>query len=303
MASNDFLPFAAAGGANVISQSTYAALAALGPGFSTGIAPSNQLNKVWRQSSIMAAVLAQFMADVSGQNSTDDGTTASLLANLQATSQLADYGADIGAANAYQVTLVAGNNIPLTVGTRVRFQAGHANTGASTFVLNGSASKPIVGQDYNALTGGEIAAGSQVELVYEPSIGSGSWVIQANGGGYAKSVTPPADDNTTKVATTAWAQAQGVPLTTGATLAGTGHINLGNGLKLKWGTVSLGGTSGTITMGGTAFTSASTYTVIAGVGDSSGGYVVTTRTNGTQFTANISSTSGGTDVTYFAIGV
>ncbi|MDF0501638.1 hypothetical protein POK33_13005 [Burkholderia cenocepacia] len=84
MATNDFLVFGGGSSPNVIDQATYAALAARLSGFQSGTALSAQLNKVWRQSSIMAAVLAQFTANFSGQNAVDDGTTATLLANLQA---------------------------------------------------------------------------------------------------------------------------------------------------------------------------------------------------------------------------
>ncbi|WP_322073320.1 hypothetical protein [Burkholderia cepacia] len=84
MATNDFLVFGGGSSPNVIDQPSYAALAARLAGFQSGTALSAQLNKVWRQSSIMAAVLAQFTANFSGQNSVDDGTTATLLANLQA---------------------------------------------------------------------------------------------------------------------------------------------------------------------------------------------------------------------------
>ncbi|MDN7488467.1 hypothetical protein QZM35_12235 [Burkholderia sp. AU45274] len=83
MATNDFLVFGGGSSPNVIDQATYAALAARLGGFQSGTALSAQLNKVWRQSSIMAAVLAQFTANFSGQNSVDDGTIATLLANLQ----------------------------------------------------------------------------------------------------------------------------------------------------------------------------------------------------------------------------
>ncbi|MBR8351176.1 hypothetical protein KDX21_11415 [Burkholderia cenocepacia] len=84
MATNDFLVFGGGSSPNVIDQATYAALSARLSGFQSGTALSAQLNKVWRQSSIMAAVLAQFTANFSGQNSVDDGSTATLLANLQA---------------------------------------------------------------------------------------------------------------------------------------------------------------------------------------------------------------------------
>ncbi|UXZ62527.1 hypothetical protein NUJ28_07375 [Burkholderia multivorans] len=83
MANNNFKPFAAAAGANVMAQADYEALAALLTGFQSGTAQSAQLNKVWRQSSIMAAVLGQFIADLTGQDAIDDGTTATLLANLK----------------------------------------------------------------------------------------------------------------------------------------------------------------------------------------------------------------------------
>lgn len=82
---NDFLPFAVGGSANVLTQAQYAALTSLlQNGFQSGIANSQQLNKVWRQSSIMAAVLAQFIVNTTGQTAIDDGTTATLLANLTA---------------------------------------------------------------------------------------------------------------------------------------------------------------------------------------------------------------------------
>ncbi|MCW5118609.1 hypothetical protein B7L17_011630 [Burkholderia cenocepacia] len=84
MPANDFLVFGGGSSPNVIDQATYAALSARLSGFQSGTAQSNQVNKVLRQSSIMAAVLAQFTANFSGQNSVDDGSTATLLANLQA---------------------------------------------------------------------------------------------------------------------------------------------------------------------------------------------------------------------------
>lgn len=83
MATNDFLPFATGGAANVLTQAQWAALSALLNGFQSGIADSKSINKAFRQSSIMSAVLAQFIVDETGANATDDGTTATLLANLK----------------------------------------------------------------------------------------------------------------------------------------------------------------------------------------------------------------------------
>ncbi len=81
---NDFLTFAAASGANVLTQANYAAMAALPDGFTNGLADAASANKVWRQASIMAAVIAAFIVSESGQPAIDDGTTATLQANLTA---------------------------------------------------------------------------------------------------------------------------------------------------------------------------------------------------------------------------
>lgn len=84
MATNDFLPFAGGVGANVLTQSAYAALTSRTSGFSAGVAKSVELNKVWRQSSIIAAAVAQVVADITGLDAVDDGTTTTLVANLKA---------------------------------------------------------------------------------------------------------------------------------------------------------------------------------------------------------------------------
>lgn len=179
MATSDFLAFASAGGANVISQSTYAALAALGPGFSTGIAPSDQLNKVWRQSSIMSAVLASFMATVSTVNSVDDGTTATLLTSLMTCFGVANFGVDSsGAANVYTVNFSPAMSV--LNGTKVRFTPAHTNNGASTLSVNSSTAEPILGTNLNALVGGELVATIPIEATW--STAHTAWIINTNPG-------------------------------------------------------------------------------------------------------------------------
>lgn len=84
MATNDFLVFGGGSGANVMSQADWLALAQRASGFQSGVAQSAQLNKAWRQSSIMAAAIGQLIADVSGQNVVDDGTMDAILTNLKA---------------------------------------------------------------------------------------------------------------------------------------------------------------------------------------------------------------------------
>lgn len=80
---NDFLPFADAGGANVITQPTYVSLPARTAGFSVGTANSQQLNKVWRQASVIASQIAQFIVDNLAEDVLDDGNTATILDQLK----------------------------------------------------------------------------------------------------------------------------------------------------------------------------------------------------------------------------
>ena len=83
-ATNDFQQFAYSGGANVLSQAAYIALAGtiLDNGYPSGILPSQLLNKTLRQSATMAALIGDLIVAQTGQNATDDGTTTTLLANL-----------------------------------------------------------------------------------------------------------------------------------------------------------------------------------------------------------------------------
>lgn len=83
----DFKPFAIDGGANVIDQAAYEALAALADGFSAGIAPSAQLNKVWRQASFISAGLAELVSTLTGEDVLDDGDLPGFIEKLAAALQ------------------------------------------------------------------------------------------------------------------------------------------------------------------------------------------------------------------------
>jgi hypothetical protein len=110
MATNDFMPFAADPAANVMLQTDYIA-GGFTPrilGFQTGTAISNQLNKVWRQSSLIAAMVSQFTVDETGADMLDDGSTAgqaTLLTNFK------------NAIHAASGAGLAGNYLPLAGGT------------------------------------------------------------------------------------------------------------------------------------------------------------------------------------------
>lgn len=82
MAINNFKAFGTDPLANVLDQASYEALAALALGYTAGIAASNQLNKTWRQSSVISSMIAQYIANQTGLDVLDDGNTATLLANF-----------------------------------------------------------------------------------------------------------------------------------------------------------------------------------------------------------------------------
>lgn len=81
MPTNDFIGFASAGSANIMSQADYAAAAEQTDGVQPGPASSALANKIWRQGANMAAALGRMIA-AQGLNALDDGDIASLLISL-----------------------------------------------------------------------------------------------------------------------------------------------------------------------------------------------------------------------------
>lgn len=92
MAKNEFLPFGTLANANVLSNDEYQVLPARISGFSSGVAKSEELNSVWRQASVIASVLAQFIADKTGQDVLDNGDLAALQASLNSAMLIAGTG-------------------------------------------------------------------------------------------------------------------------------------------------------------------------------------------------------------------
>ena len=82
MATNDIKAFAAAGGANVLTQAEYQALSALSTGFTSGKASAKEVNKAIRQATLVAAALAQFVSDRGEVDVLDDGNVAGLATKL-----------------------------------------------------------------------------------------------------------------------------------------------------------------------------------------------------------------------------
>lgn len=78
---NDFVPWAIGGGANVLTAAAYAALAERTLGAQTGTAVSANFNTAMRQASFITSALAQWMAN-NGINVLDDGILADMVVDL-----------------------------------------------------------------------------------------------------------------------------------------------------------------------------------------------------------------------------
>jgi hypothetical protein len=85
MATNEILPFASTNtGTNLLTQAEYTSDAQRSIGHQPGIARSKLENKVLRQASLMAAGLAEFIADYQANNVTDSLTTQNIADYLYA---------------------------------------------------------------------------------------------------------------------------------------------------------------------------------------------------------------------------
>lgn len=84
MPTNDFIGFASAGSANIMSQADYAAAAEQTDGVQPGPASSALANKIWRQGANMAAAIGGAIVD-QGFDAKDDGDIATLMANVKKT--------------------------------------------------------------------------------------------------------------------------------------------------------------------------------------------------------------------------
>ncbi|HEM7577734.1 TPA: hypothetical protein U2J86_004772 [Serratia marcescens] len=84
MGKNEFLPFGIAANANVLSNADYQALPARTAGFGSGVAKSEEMNSVWRQSSVMASAIGAFIAEKTNRDVLDNGDIDALQSSLEA---------------------------------------------------------------------------------------------------------------------------------------------------------------------------------------------------------------------------
>ena len=178
---NDFKAFAVGAGANVLTQPAYTALAALiTNGFQSGTANSEQLNKVWRQSSVMASVVGDLIVKRTGQDALDNGDTATLLSNFQTAIAYATIATAVGGtANAIQATFPFVPQVAdLVNGMTFQFKATASSTSsAPTFTPNNGVipAKAIVKGNNSSLATNDILTGMWVSLTYDSSLDK--WVI------------------------------------------------------------------------------------------------------------------------------
>ncbi|EOY8740667.1 hypothetical protein ACQFG6_006346 [Klebsiella michiganensis] len=185
MPTNDFKAFATGNSANVISQADYLALAALVSGFSSGKASSAQVNKALRQATVMANVLAQFIADSANVDVLDDGNTAAILSNLKNSMPGRLLGVQVVTSSAL-ITKSAGAK-------KLRIRALGAGAGSS------AAPATAAGQVSISNGGG---AGAYAEGIYDVSALSSATVTIGSGGVGGTAISPNGGDGgTTSVGT------------------------------------------------------------------------------------------------------
>lgn len=185
MSTNDFKAFATGNSANVISQADYLALAALVSGFSSGKASSAQVNKAIRQATVMANVLAQFIADSANVDVLDNGNTAAILSNLKNSMPGRLLGVQVVTSSAL-ITKSAGAK-------KWRIRALGAGAGSS------AAPATAAGQVSISNGGG---AGAYAEGIYDVSALSSATVTIGSGGVGGTAISPNGGDGgTTSVGT------------------------------------------------------------------------------------------------------
>jgi microcystin-dependent protein len=179
MSTNEILQFSETDtGLNLLTQAEYGADAQRLIGHQPGVARSKLTNKAMRQSSLLAAAVAQFIADRQATNVTDLLTPAALATMLQTAMKnaLIPTVAAGGTADAITATFVPAL-ASLTDGQLVLVQHGTANlTTTPTLNANGLGAKTIVKGNNLPLAAGDIpGADYWATYVYDASLTK--WVM------------------------------------------------------------------------------------------------------------------------------
>ncbi|WP_284878712.1 hypothetical protein [Citrobacter portucalensis] len=178
MVINNFKPFATAANANVTAQADWETLPALLSGFMAGKASSTQVNKAIRQASFIAAALAQYTANKSGQDVLDNGDLNGFITKMSAA-----FGKDFQALDA-TLTALAGlatgaNKLPYFTGNDTAAQTDLTSVGRDiigkstiadilTYLQLGEAAKVSLGVDQ---TWQDMTSSRSIGVVYTNTTG------------------------------------------------------------------------------------------------------------------------------------
>ena len=180
MTQNQFKPFATSQSALVQSQEEYENSPAVRDGFRKGLARSQEVNKAIRQATSIAAAVAQFTADKSGEDMLDNGDINTLKQNFEMA--IGSISASLTAEAEGTADGLVASFTPklkqLTQGKTVLVRAKEKNTGKiPTLKVEEFEAKPIVKGNNLSLEAGDIAGGGHwLELQYDSHLDK--WVLQ-----------------------------------------------------------------------------------------------------------------------------
>lgn len=217
MPTNQFLVWAATINANSYTYAQYLALTARTAGVVPGVADGLAANAAWRQTSVMAAMIGQFIVDRVSQDTVDDGTTTALLAQFKAAIQT--YGRIRLTSNLIIYVSPSGSdsNTGLTVGSPFLTLQKAWNYLSQNYDLAGFVATI-------QLANGTYTTGMQAAGPIIGAYGAAAVVVQGNTGTPASVVVSVTSSNCFI------AQEGAVFTVTGVTMAATGSGQTGNAL-------------------------------------------------------------------------
>lgn len=166
---NEFLPVATATGANVISQSAYAASSDRLTGVTRGTASSEKFNKIQRQSSSMTSAIGTFTAARGPRDARDNGDIGALADSFAAAvaqfNDAAKFANDVGVINNYVANL---DPAPGTYyeGMTICLVPQSNNTDVAYLSVNGLGNREIRRNNGTLLQSGDLLQGAPVLLRY-----------------------------------------------------------------------------------------------------------------------------------------
>ena len=172
---NQFFPFATAPGANVLTPSTWSAATGRQTGAVPGLAKSVEANTAWRQSTVIAAMIGDFIAQ-RGYDALDNADLTALRANFEAalgaqfSASLVHYVVDVGTtANTLVLADITPDVPTIANGMAFVIVPATTNTGPVNAVVTqqgGTVSVPVITRAAAALGSGDIVAGRPFIAVF-----------------------------------------------------------------------------------------------------------------------------------------